>query len=112
MKISFNPTIKNQNLQSKKNFNMQDNFVNTNVSFKGEKSLFDLFVGLLNQPERIRKIDKAYESTNVSDYHKTLAQELRNNFDVEIPPENLKNIMTPDEVRELIPTLKQENFIL
>lgn len=116
MKISFNPSIstiniKNQNLQNKKTFDMQDNFVNTHISFKGEKSLFDLFVGLLNQPERIRKIDKAYESTNVSDYHKTLAQELRNNFDVEIPPENLKNIMTPDEVRELIPTLKQENFI-
>ncbi len=52
-----------------------------------------------------------YYNEKPSEYAQKLSKGMLGLFEKNIPAENLKNIMSPDEFRELLPSLTSENFI-
>ena len=51
-----------------------------------------------------------YSWADVKPYHIELSKGIKERMEEDIPPSNFKNIMTPQEIREVLPKLKQNMF--
>lgn len=70
-----------------------------------------LFSILFKKPERIDDSQNSDSQEPVSEYAKAISSGIKTFMDKDIPAKNLKSIMTPDEFKELLPTLNQDNFM-
>ncbi len=53
----------------------------------------------------------ADDNTEVSDFHKTLSKGLSEVFETDIPAQNFRNVVSPEEFKNLISGLTAENFL-
>lgn len=103
-----NPPIHKNNLSPKYNKDILEiSTIKTNpaVSFKGGffRSLF----------QKVNQAQAAAETNNnaqVTKFHQSLAQGLKDTVEIDIPAKNLTSIMSPEEFRELISTACEDNF--
>lgn len=81
-------------------------------SFKGKNpykfNLSEFVKGLFDSG--IKEIKPMSEKTPTA-FQKEIALGVKKVLEVDIPPENFENIMSNEEFRELLPTLKEENFL-
>ncbi len=71
--------------------------------------LLDRIINFIKEPEvpyNIKPI--SYESP--TEFAQNISNGLKEVTKINIPPQNFKNIMSPEEFKELLPELKQENF--
>ena len=82
-------------------------------SFAGKKpqknSLFKRIQNAFLPPQQ--EVIKQYSNKAPTEFQMELSKAVKTHFNVDIPPQNFENIMTPEEFKEILPTLKQENFI-
>ncbi len=74
-----------------------------------DKSFFDKVKNYFTAPNIIN-VPKLEKNTP-SDFAKYLSDEMFKLWKVNIPPQNLKNIVSPEEFKKILPELKQKNFI-
>ncbi len=91
-----------------KQYSIRDSFEHnkTSISFCGINSFFKKFKKQVSIDQPIQNFDE-----NVSDFTKELSIGIKSETGKNIPPQNLKNIMSPTEFKELLPNLTSENFI-
>lgn len=116
MEIHLSPVYKqNSNISASRKTN--PNLSHDSFEFSGSKkssdvsfgkSLFDMW---LHRIERVSKYPEPKPEENVSEYAKELSKGILTMMERDIPPQNLKNIMTPAEFKELLPTLDTDNFL-
>ena len=63
------------------------------------------FVGI-----NVNKPVPTYSWAEVTPFHKELAEGIKRRMEIDIPPANLHNIMTPKEIREILPALNENMF--
>ena len=123
MRIGANPNYSNNISSPKKN---QDNI----LVQKGSKDSFELSSGANNVVGEKKNtpsfsglfsrlfaasIDKHIEvqqedDSNVPEYTKKLARDLSEFMDEPVKPSSLSCVLTPTQIKEILPTLKEENF--
>lgn len=106
------------NSNTKQNFktsstlqNMQkDTFI---PSFKGEIQKKNSFFKKLQNAFFTKETNeiKPYTNNPATDFQIELSKDIKTHFNRDIPPQNFENIMTLDEFKEILPNLKQENFL-
>jgi len=69
--------------------------------------LLPAFFAKITMPEQQNKKD----GTAVSDYAKCISASLKETCGIDIPPENFKCLMPPDELAKILPELSEDNFI-
>ncbi|MBQ3641370.1 hypothetical protein II906_05550, partial [bacterium] len=57
-----------------------------------------------------KKETKAISNEPASAFHNQLSEGIKKVFERNVPAQNLKNVMTPAEIREALPKLKRANF--
>ncbi len=122
-------------ISSIQNFSKYNNKVNSlkkvnnssfNVSFGGEFSFKDFFTPapkkkeekeffLVRALEFILNPDVPYNEPAISnepasDFAQNISKELNAVKGKNIPPQNFKSILSPEDFKKILPTLKQENF--
>lgn len=114
IKVSQTPIIMNRINVSPQRYGIagnikHDEFIKTtsdnNTSFKGLFSLFKKRTEEESFEERVLK------DTSSSEFAKELSFGLARVMETEVEPSAFKNIMNPEEIKKLLPKLKQENFI-
>jgi hypothetical protein len=103
-KINITPA-KNHYWSSIKNDEFIKTTPNNTTSFKG---LWSLFSKKTPQEDINEKI---LSDTTSSEFAKRLSSGILNVMETEIEPAAFKNIMRPDEIKNILPQLQQENFI-
>ncbi|MGM9994278.1 MAG: hypothetical protein ACI37R_06070 [Candidatus Avigastranaerophilus sp.] len=99
-------TNTNDNHSNKKSF-----IETVNKFIKNLIKFIKTIIAQFNYKPNVVNIYEPYKNDDTDSYHKSLSEGIKNFFDLDIPPENLKSIMTPKEFRELLPTLNTDNFI-
>lgn len=107
--ISYKQTNSGKNFY-KPNMNNTDSYTPSFGKKEAKRSWFQKLFGSNFEIIQQEAADFIPDSAT-SEYAKTLAKGLETHLDVEVKPQNLSSIMTPDEFRELLPSLKEENFI-
>lgn len=113
MKISITNT---NSYNYKSNCNFQKNsFSNKNqsidsleLSYKNNKNVS--FSGLFSAFFK-KEPTKRYEGKEPTEFAKSISKGINKVFDTDIPASNFSSIMTPEELRELLPSLEKNNFI-
>lgn len=109
--IETKPTIINNTNVFHINKEMEnDKFV---PSFKSRNSSKNSFFKKIQNALYGTNIEtiKPYSTKEPTAFQMELAEGIKNQFDIDIPPQNFENIMTLDEFTKILPTLKGENFI-
>lgn len=114
------PIYKQQANVGSKSFSTSLSYMNKDTfvpsfGFKGEKETFGIFSTLKNifrsnYDAAMQTSLDAIPYSYATPYAVELSEGLKTRFDANIPPQNLKSIMTPDEFRKRLPFLKEKNF--
>lgn len=105
LKLNKTNITKQQNISAK-----NDCFVLSSVSFKKSESLLSKLASKMFEPYLPVEYTGDIPDVKITDFHKEIAQGLTNKWGKVIPPQNLTSIVSPAEVKEILPTLKEENF--
>ena len=106
-------------------------FPHKNISNRRQGSMYNIYTKAdsceisfgrqENKTSILKKIFRKYDTTysvqaqrtdlQVSDFSRDLSTSIKEATGKRIPPENLVSIMSPTEFREILPTLKSDNFL-
>ena len=124
MRVGVNPNYSNNISSSNKNQNnvlLQNNYKDSfefssganNIGVVNKKNtpafsgLFSrLFTSSIQKPVEVQE----EEDSNVSEYTKKLARDLSEFMDEPVKASSLSCVLTPTQIKEILPTLKEENF--
>ncbi len=97
-----------------KNKNSSNNIYLKNKSQSALNSLYKKnisFSGSFFSSVFLKHTNKNKNDTNVSEFAKSISEDMKNVIGVYRSPNNCKNIMSPEELAQILPDLKEENFI-
>lgn len=109
----FIPNPKVQNISFPQNLH-RDSFEFSNVQNNQNVSFGRGFLGNILAkiaPQKTVPANSSSSSAEIPEFHKLLSKGIKEYLETDIPAENLKSIMTPEEFRDILPTLTTDNFI-
>lgn len=109
IQTSLKPNIKNITKPASL-YQNQDSFVHSGVSFGEKESFLSKLASKMFEPYIPTEYTGTVEQVEVTDFHKEIAQGLTNKWGKIVPPSNLKSLVSPKEIKEILPSLQEENF--
>lgn len=101
-----------QQIGNKKTYNISksntDCFTPSFCASKPKQSVFSKLKDIFVSP---KQTIKPFSDKEPTPFQIKMAEGVKKVFEIDIPPQNFENIMSNDEFRKLLPTLKEENFI-
>ena len=113
-KISQIPTYQYKPLENKRNsngFSSVNNDVFTPSFGRTEKkqSWFQKLFGS-NYDSAVQSSTDNIPDSKTTEYAKILSSGIKRVLEVDVPPQNLGSIMTPEEFKQMLPTMKMQNY--
>ncbi len=99
--------------KTKQNKNVTEKIMPKQVTpFMEQKPASVSFSGAFLSSIFAKKVEKTPPAQNPpSEFATEISKGIKDVMDVDIPPENFHNIVSPNELREILPQLKETNFV-